>query len=145
MNEQTKTVGPVSLATLMTPSKTVTIDYPDMEGFTVDLTYLAREELLKLRNRCLKQKFNKKTRGFEEQLDEETFLVEYVKAVLKGWKGFKYEYISQLLLIDTSDINLKDDLVFTQENAQVLMKNSSDFDTWVTETVGDLENFTKTK
>ena len=145
MNEQTKTVGPVSLATLMTPSKTVTIDYPDMEGFSVDLTYLAREELLKLRNRCLKQKFNKKTRGFEEQLDEDTFLIEYVKAVLKGWKGFKYEYISQLLLIDTSNINLKDDLVFTQENAQVLMKNSSDFDTWVTETVGDLENFTKTK
>ena len=145
MNEQTKTVGPVSLATLMTPSKTVTIDYPEMEGFTVDLTYLAREELLKLRNRCLKQKFNKKTRGFEEQLDEDTFLIEYVKAVLKGWKGFKYEYISQLLLIDTSNVNLKDSLAFTQENAQVLMKNSSDFDTWVTETVGDLENFTKTK
>ena len=62
MNEQTKTVGPVSLATLMTPSKTVTIDYPDMEGFSVDLTYLAREELLKLRNRCLKQKFNKDKR-----------------------------------------------------------------------------------
>ena len=145
MNEQTKTVGPVSLATLMTPSKTDTKDYPDMEGFSDELTYLAREELLKLRNRCLKQKFNKKTRGFEEQLDEDTFLIEYVKAVLKGWKGFKYEYISQLLLIDTSNINLKDSLAFTQENAQVLMKNSSDFDTWVTETVGDLENFTQTK
>jgi hypothetical protein len=25
------------------------------------------------------------------------------------------------------------------------MKNSSDFDEWVSETVGDLENFTKTK
>ena len=145
MNEQKKTEGPVSLATLMTPSKTVTIDYPDMEGFSIELTYLAREELMKLRNRCLKQKFNKKTRAFEEQLDEDTFLIEYVKAVLKGWKGLKYEYVSQLLLIDTSNINLEDELIFTQENAQILMKNSSDFDTWVTETVGDLENFTQTK
>jgi len=25
------------------------------------------------------------------------------------------------------------------------MKNATDFDTWVTEVVGDLENFTKTK
>ena len=149
MVEQTTTttapIIPVSLATLMTPSKTLNMDYPGIDGFTVDITYLAREELMKLRNRCLKQKFNKKTRAFEEQLDEDTFLIEYVKAVLKGWKGFKYEYVSQLLLIDTSNIKLKDELAFTQENAQVLMKNSSDFDTWVTETVGDLENFTQTK
>jgi hypothetical protein len=32
-----------------------------------------------------------------------------------------------------------------QENAELLMKNSSTFDTWVTETVGDLENFTGNK
>ena len=60
----------VSLASLLTPSKTVTIDYPGIDGFEVDLCYLAREELLKLRNKCLSQKFNKKTRAFEEQLDE---------------------------------------------------------------------------
>ena len=65
MNEPRIPTAPVSLSSLMTPSKTVTIDFPGMEGFTVDLCYLAREELLKLRNRCLKQKFNKKTRAFE--------------------------------------------------------------------------------
>ena len=36
-------------------------------------------------------------------------------------------------------------LKFTQENAELLMKNSADFDTWVTEVVGDLENFTESK
>ena len=45
MNEQTTTAQPVSLASLMTPSKTVTIDYPDMEGFSVQLTYLSPETL----------------------------------------------------------------------------------------------------
>ena len=145
MNEQTTPAQPVSLSSLLTPSKTVTIDFPDFEGFSLQLTYLAREELMKLRNKTLKQKFNKKTRAFEESMDEELFLTEYVKAVIKGWKGLKYDYVSQLLLIDTSSINLQDELRFTQENAELLMKNSADFDTWITETVGDLENFTKDK
>ena len=144
MNEQTQT-APVSLASLMTPSKTVSIDFPDMEGFSVDLCYLAREELLKLRSKCLKQKFNKKTRAFEETLDEETFLVEYVDAVIKNWVGLKYDYLRQLILIETENLDLEAELPFTKENAELLMKNSNDFDTWVTESVGDLENFTKNK
>ncbi len=144
MNEQTTTVSttPVSLATLMTPSKTVSIDFPDMEGFTVKLCYLARDELMKLRSRCLKQKFNKKTRAFEEQLDEDTFLVEYVKAIIKDWNGLKYKYLKELMLVNVENMKEDDELPFTRENAELLMKNSLDFDTWVTETVGDLENFT---
>ena len=144
MNEQT-TQAPVSLATLMTPSKTVSIDFPDMDGFSVDLCYLARDELLKLRTRCLKQKFNKKTRAFEEALDEDRFLEVYVKEVIKGWKGFKYKYLEEILLVDIGDLDPEDELKFNQENAELLMKNSPDFDTWVTESVGDLENFTKNK
>ena len=143
MNEQT--TAPVSLASLLTPSKTVSLDFPDMEGLVVELTYLAREELLKLRSRCVKQKFNKKTRAFEETLDEDIFLVEYVKAVIKGWKGFKYDYLRQLVLIDLKDLDLEEELSFTVENAEILMKNSPDFDTWVTEATGELENFTQSK
>jgi hypothetical protein len=135
----------VSLSSLLTPSKTVTVDYPGMSGFTVDLCYLAREELIKLRNRCLSQKFNRKTRAFDDQLDEDKFLVEYVKAVIKGWKGLKYSYLEELLLVDISSLDPEDELEFSQDNAETLMKNAGDFDTWVTEVTGDLENFTKTK
>jgi len=142
MTEENKKV---SLASLLTPSKTVAVDYPGMDGFSVNLCYLAREELLKLRNRCLSQKFNRKTRAFEEQLHEDKFLVEYVKAVIKGWSGLKYSYLEELLLVDISKLNPNDELEFSQENAETLMKNAADFDTWVTEVVGDLENFTKTK
>ena len=48
---------PISLKSLLAPSKTVEFDYPGMEGFKVRLTYLAREELLKLRNKCVTNKF----------------------------------------------------------------------------------------
>ena len=135
----------VSLKSLLTPSKTVEVDFPGLEGFTVKLTYLAREELLKLRNKSVSQKFNKKTRAYEEQLDNDKFLTEYCKAIIKGWKGLKYNYLEELLLVDISEVDPEDFLVWNNENAELLMKNSSDFDEWVSETVGDLENFTKTK
>ena len=136
---------PISLASLMTPSKTVTIDFPGYKGMTVDLCYLAREELVKLRKKCVTTKFNKKTRQPEEELDEERFLVEYCKAVIKGWSGLKYKYLEELLLVDISSLDPEDELEFSQDNAETLMKNAGDFDTWVTEVTGDLENFTKTK
>ncbi len=136
---------PISLASLMTPSKTVTIDYPGYDGMTVDLCHLAREELVKLRKRCLSTKWNKKTRQPEEDLDEDKFLVEYCKAVIKGWKGLKYSYLEELLLVDVSQFDPDDCLLYTADNAELLMKNANDFDTWVTETVGDLENFTRNK
>lgn len=137
--------SPISLATLLTPSKTVTIDFPGYTGFSVQLCYLAREELLKLRKKCLTTKFNKKSHQPEEELDDEKFLVEYVSAVVKGWTGLKYRYLEEFLLVDIGDLDPEDELSFTQDNAILLMKNSSSFDTWVTETVGDLENFTGRK
>ncbi len=136
---------PISLSSLMTPSKTVTLDFPGYSGFNVDVTYLAREELLKLRKKCLTTKFNRKTRQPEEELNEDMFLVEYVKGVIKGWSGLKYRYLEELLLVDVSELSPDDELPFTQDNAELLMKNSGDFDTWVTEVVGDLENFTGNK
>ena len=146
MTEQVKTKPePVSLKSLMTPSKTVSIEYPGYEGFKVDLTYLGREELLKLRSKCMKQKFNKKTRAFEESLDEDIFLNEYVQSIIKNWTGLKFKYLEEFLLVDVSGKDLESELPFTQENAEVLMKNSGDFDQWVTDTVGDLENFTQSK
>jgi hypothetical protein len=136
---------PISLASLITPSKTVSLDFPGFTGMTVDLTYLGREEMLKLRKRCLTTKFDKKTRQPEENLDEDKFIVEYCKAVIKGWSGLKYRYLEELLLVDVSDFDADDELPYTQENAELLMKNSNGFDTWVTESVGDLENFTGAK
>lgn len=136
---------PVSLASLMTPSKTVAIDFPGYTGMSVDLCYLAREELVKLRKKCVTTKFNKKTRQPEEELNEDKFLTEYCKAVIKGWKGLKYRYLEELLLVDVSNLEPNDCLPYTLENSELLMKNSTTFDTWVTETVGDLENFTGNK
>ena len=136
---------PISLASLMTPSKTVAIDFPGFKGMSVELCYLAREELVKLRKKCITNKFNKKTHQPEEILDEDKFLVEYCRAVIKGWSGLKYRYLEELLLVDVSALDADDVLPHTQENSELLMRNSGVFDTWVTETVSELENFTGNK
>ena len=81
---------PVSLKSLMTPSKTVAVEFPRFKDMTVDLCYLAREELVKLRKKCLTTKWDKKTHQPIEEFDDEKFIVEYCKAVIKGWKGLKY-------------------------------------------------------
>ncbi len=144
MTEQVKQ-QPVSLKSLLTPSKTVSIDYPGYDSFIVDLTYLSREELLKLRNRCVKQVLNKKTRAFEDKLDEDLFMGEYVSAIIKGWKGLKFKYLEEFLLVDVSGQDPEQELEYNVENAELLMRNSADFDQWVTDTVGDLENFTQSR
>lgn len=136
---------PISLASLMTASKTVSVEFPGYIDMTVSLCYLAREELLKLRKRCVTTKFDKKTRQPEEILDEDKFLVEYCKAVIKGWSGLKYRYLEELLLVDVGTLDPDDTLPYTQDNAELLMKNSNIFDGWVTEAVADLENFTGNK
>ena len=136
---------PVSLESLMVPKRSVTVDFPGLEGMQVEITYLARSELLKIRKKCVTTKFNRSTRQPEEAFNEDKFLEEYCKAVIQGWSGFKYQYLEELLLVDISKLDPVDDFPFTQDNAQTLMKNSPDFDTWVTDTVGDLENFTMNK
>ena len=136
---------PISLSSLLTPSKTVSVDFPGYTGMSVELCYLGRDELIKLRKRCISTKFNRKTRQPEEELDEDKFIIEYCRAVIKGWSGIKFRYLEELLLVDVSNLDPEDELPYTQENAELLMKNSNVFDTWVTEAVGDLENFTGSK
>ena len=122
----------ISLKSLMTPSKTVSIEFPGMEGFEVDLCYLAREELIKLRKRTITTKFNRRTHQPEEVLDEDKFLTEYTTAVIKGWRGLKISYLEELLLVDTEGLDSNQELPYSAEEAEILMKNSNTFDTWVT-------------
>jgi hypothetical protein len=134
----------VSLSSLVIPEKTVSFEYPGMPGFNIELNHLSRESLIALRKKCVTTKFTK-GRQIEEVLDDEIFLQEYTKSTVKGWSGFSYKYANKLLLIDISSVNQEDEIPFTIENAQTLLKNSSDFEQWVSETINDLQNFTKSK
>jgi hypothetical protein len=136
---------PISLTSLMTPSKTVTIPFEMFSGVSVDVCYLSRPEVQKLRKKCVNKKWNKQTHQPTEEIDDDMFLRLYCAAVVKGWTGLKLRHLEELLLVDISQLNPDDPFPYTEDNALELMKNASDFDVWVTETVGELENFTGTK
>ena len=131
----------MDLKSLLVDSKTTWVEFPGLLGFEVELANLSRKELTNLRKKCTINKFNRKTRQFEDELNDEKFVVEFTKATVKNWKGLKLEYLQDLLLVDLKDQNPEDEMEFSETNAQVLVENSSEFDNWLNEVVFDLENF----
>jgi hypothetical protein len=132
----------LSLKTLLVPSKSVQVEYPGMPGFIVDLAFLSRETLLSIRKKSTKTSF--KNRQASEDFNEDLFLQLYVENAVKGWKGFKLSYLEQLAPVDLKGQDMDDELEYTAENALYLMKNSSNFDAFISEQVSDLGNFSTT-
>lgn len=131
----------ISLKSLLVPSKEVETEYPGMPGLKVNLTFLSREVLVSIRKKSTKTTF--KNRQPVEEIDDELFLKLYVAATVKGWSGFKYEYLEKLAPVDLRGKDPETLLEYSEENALVIMKSSSDFDSFVSEVVSDLGNFSK--
>ena len=131
----------LSLKALLVPSKSVEVEYPGMQGFKLNLYFLSRETLVSIRKKSTKQVF--KNRQQTEELDDKLFLQLYVAAAIKGWKGLKLSYLEQLAPVELGDNDKESELEYSDENALVLMQSSSNFDAFVSETVTELGNFSK--
>lgn len=131
-----------TIKSLIVPNKTVEVEFPGMPGFKIQLCYLSREALLGIRKKATKVTF--KNRQTSEDFDEETFLKLYVGQTIKGWKGLTLAYLEQLVPVDMGDADPSTEVDFSTENALDLMKNSTNFDAFITEQVTDLGNFSKT-
>jgi hypothetical protein len=131
----------MDLKSLLVDSKTTWAEFPGLDGFEVELANLSRKELMNLRKKCTSSKFNRKTRAFEESLDDEKFVKEFTEATVKGWRGLKLAYLEDLILVDLKGQDASTEMDFSLENAHVLVENSSEFDNWLNEVVFDLENF----
>ena len=131
----------MKLEELMVDTKSAWVEFPGCEGFEVEAANLSRKELVALRKRCIKTKYNRRDHQAEEELDEEKFVAEFTKATVKNWKGLKLKYLEDLILVDLTDNDPEEELIFTLEDAEMLVQNSTEFDTWINEVVFDLANF----
>ena len=131
----------MELKSLLVDSKTTWVKFTGLDGFEVELANLSRKELVALRKKCTSQKFNRKTRGFEESLDDDKFVKEFTNSTVKGWKGLQLGYLEDLVLVDLKGQDATTALEYTEENALLLVENSSEFDNWLNEVVFDLDNF----
>jgi hypothetical protein len=129
----------LSLKSLLSPSKKVSIDYPGFEGFKLNLNFMTREELVKIRKKATTTHIKK---GMPvDSTDDDLFLSLYTQSAVKGWSGLKLGYVDKLAPIEISEDKFEELLPYTAENALLLMKSSPDFDTFVTNTVTELQNF----
>ena len=131
----------MELKNLLVDTKTTWVEFPGLENFEVELANLSRKELVALRKRCTQNKFNRKTRAFEEVLDDDKFVKEFTEATVKSWKNLKLKYLEDLVLVDLKGQDPEADMPYTPENAKELVENSTEFDNWLNEVVFDLENF----
>jgi len=130
---------------LVTGDKTIDVEFPEIDGFVVTISYVPREDLMKIRNQALVYKFNKRTRQREEEVDNDKFVEAYCERVIKGWKGLKVKHLPKMLSVDISSMKADDDIPYSGEEALELLKNSSIFDQFITDTVNDLEAFSVKK
>jgi hypothetical protein len=133
----------LSLKNMLVPSKEITVEYPGMPGFEVDLSFLSRDTLQTIRKKATKTTF--KNRQPVEELNDDLFLELYVKSSIRGWRGLKLSYLEQLAPVKIEGADSEELLEYTEENALYLMKSSVNFDSFISEQVTDLGNFTKNK
>lgn len=134
-------VATLSLKSMLVASKGVDVEFPGSNGFVVSIAFLSRDTLQSIRKKATKVTF--KNRAPVEELDEDLFLSLYVDNAIKGWKGLKLSFLEKLAPVDLGTANLEDELVYDKENALFLMKSSTNFDSWISDTVTDLANFPK--
>jgi hypothetical protein len=130
---------------LMISDKIIEVEFPDSNGFYVNLAYLSRDKLVKIRNRSLVVKFNKRSRQREEEVDNEKFLEEYSREVIKGWRGLTIRELARIMPVETSNANLDQEVPYTQEDALALLQGSPIFDQFVTDCMNDFELFEREK
>ena len=135
----------MELKSLLVDSKTTWVEFPGLDGFEVELANLSRKELVALRKRCVQNKFNRKTRAFEESLDETKFIKEFTQSTVQGWRGLQLQYLEDLLLVDLKGQEPTKELGYTADKAEQLVENSTEVDNWLNEVVFDLDNFRSDK
>jgi hypothetical protein len=126
---------------MLVPSKQITVEYPGMPGFEINVCFLSRETLQTIRKKATKTTF--KNRQPVEELNDDLFLELYVRGSIKSWTGLKMRYLEQLAPVDISDQDPEAELEYSDENALYLMKSSVNFDSFISEQVTDLGNFSK--
>lgn len=125
----------------MVTEKVTEVEFTDIEGFKVQLCYVGRDRMMKIRNQALVYKFNKRTRQREEEVDNDKFLEAYADAVIKGWSGLTVRGLATLLPIDTASADPKELVEYSADDALLLLKNSTIFDQFVTDALNNFEVF----
>lgn len=133
----------MNLSQLVVQTKTAKEEFPGLEGFVVEFSAVSREVSRRIQKESEVTKIDRKRAGQAyTEIDEDKFVDKFASEAIKGWKGLKYKYLPELVLVDLSSVeDLEEEVEYNQDNAIMLLKNSTVFDNWINDRVFDLESF----
>lgn len=122
----------------------VEVAFPRFKNFVLNLKYLPREELASIREKAATNTYNRLTRQREDVVDTDKFMDEYIRKAVVGWKGLTFEVIVALVPVEVS-ASLDTEVEYTHENAMWLVKNSTEFDSFISDTMNQVDLFSVVK
>jgi hypothetical protein len=129
------------LNNLQINTKEIIVEFPRFKDFKLKMCYIPREELSSIRDRSLKISFNKVDRKREETLDTDKFMEAYISRAVVGWSGLTLGIVAELVPVEVSAADLDKDVPYSHEDAMWLVKNSSEFDTFISDTMNSVDTF----
>lgn len=114
-------------------------------GVSFDIIFLSKSEMQKLMSKNTKLVFNPRTHTKEEEIDGEGMRAEIVRNCVKGWKGVTYKWLSSIIVFDTTQVKLEDEVEFNEDNRDILFKEAYGLDSWLLDTVRNAANFNEKK
>jgi hypothetical protein len=109
------------------------------------VAYLSRTELQSMIGRNTKIDFDPKTHEKVEKLNAEALSKEIADTCVLGWEGVTYKWLANVMPIDIPDSKDGEELEFSKENLETLLKNTYGIESWIFDTVKDAANFSEKK
>lgn len=132
----------ISIKNIKLNTKTVTLEFPTLPVFKVDIGYISNELTRKILKDSHVMKFDEATGVSFEDVDSDKFAKLFCKHAIVGWKGLTVGVLSELMLLDIdADTNLEEEVIFSEDNAFDLYLNCTPFSKWVTGAAKSLTQF----
>lgn len=132
------------LSNIKINQNSIEVPYPRFKNFVLKMCYLPREKLTSIREKHVVISFNRVTRQREETVDTDKFMNDYIKEAVVGWKGLTMEIVKSLVPIEVVEADLKTEVPYDHEDALWLVKNSSEFDSFISDTMNQVDVFSVT-
>lgn len=130
------------LSNLKISTKTVKVAHPKHSSFVLELAYVPREVMADIRKAHESIKYDPVSRNRQTTVDTDAFLADYVMKAIKGWSGLTFGILKKFVPIETDKTD-SDVIPYSPEDALWIVQNSPDFDSWFSDTMNDIELFTK--
>jgi hypothetical protein len=133
----------INIANVVLKSKDTEFTFPTVADFKVTIRYNTAERLTELRKQCIKTIIDPVHGVPVEDLDMVKWNEIFSTNTIIGWKGLTWGTLAELMLIDESQVNLEEEIDFSNENAAAVLSGSKAFDAWVSNCLTSINNFRK--